>query len=158
MLRGAKNWTQTFFLKLFGHRRDIPAKSRDIPPKKFDFPGFEGHTGLFGPHPSTWKTPTPPENIRTKKFGFGFLFLPWEYALQSQIPHRKSLSPSGMSLLHSTCLEVPALRKHLHGALNCRRSWTLGARGYYGKSQHCSNFEIAGREIKQHTPWHETNT
>ena len=39
-----------FLLKLFGHLRDIPAKSRDIPPIKFDFPGFEGHTELFGPH------------------------------------------------------------------------------------------------------------
>ena len=39
----------------------VPAKSRDIPPKKFAFPGFEGHTELFGPHPLTWKTPTPPE-------------------------------------------------------------------------------------------------
>ena len=52
----------------------MPAKSRAIPPKKFDFSGFEGHTELFGPHPFTWKTPTPPENIRTQKFGFGFLF------------------------------------------------------------------------------------
>ena len=46
---------------------DIPAKFRDIPPKKFDSLGFEGHTELFGPHPFTWKTPTPPENIRTQK-------------------------------------------------------------------------------------------
>ena len=68
--------TNFFFLKIFGHFRDIPAKSRDIPPKKFDFPGFEGRIELFGPHPSTWKIPTPPENIRTKKFGFGFLFPP----------------------------------------------------------------------------------
>ena len=30
-----------FFLKLFGHRRDIPAKSWDFPPQKFDFLGFE---------------------------------------------------------------------------------------------------------------------
>ena len=71
---GNGNWTQTFFLKLFGRPRDIPAKSRDIPPKKFDFPGFEGRIELFGPHPFTWKTPTPLENIRTKKFGFGFFF------------------------------------------------------------------------------------
>ena len=42
-----------FFLKLFEHLRDIPAKLPDIPPKKFDFPGFEGHTELFGPHPFT---------------------------------------------------------------------------------------------------------
>ena len=41
-----------FFLKLFGHHRDIPAKSRDIPSKKLDFPGFEGHIELFGPTPS----------------------------------------------------------------------------------------------------------
>ena len=63
-----------FFLKLFGRFRDIPAKSRDIPPKKFDSLGFEGHTELFGPHPFTWKTPTPPESIRTRKFRFGFVF------------------------------------------------------------------------------------
>ena len=30
-----------------------------IPPKKFDFPDFEGHTELFGPHPFKWKTPYP---------------------------------------------------------------------------------------------------
>ena len=43
------------------------------PPQKFDFPGFEGRIEFFGPHPFTWKTPTPLGNIRTKKFGFGFL-------------------------------------------------------------------------------------
>ena len=61
-------WLHTFiFFELFGHLRDIPAKSLDIPPKKFDFPGFEGHTELFGPHPFTWKT-------RTQKFGFVLFF------------------------------------------------------------------------------------
>ena len=74
--QGTKIEHKFFFLKLFGHLRDIPPKSWDIPPKKFDFPGFEGHTELFGPHPFTWKTPTPPENIWTKMFGFGFLFCP----------------------------------------------------------------------------------
>ena len=58
----------------FGRPRDIPAKSQDIPPKKFDFPGFEGHIEFFGPHPFTWKTPTPPENIRTQKFVFALFF------------------------------------------------------------------------------------
>ena len=71
--RGNLN-TNFFYLKLFGHRRDIPAKSRDIPPKKFDFPGFEGHTELFGLHPFMWKTPTPLENIWTQKFGFVLFF------------------------------------------------------------------------------------
>ena len=73
-IRGQKLNPNVFFLKLFGRFRDTPAKSRDIPPKKFDSLGFEGHTELFGPHPFTWKTPTPPENIRTQKFRFGFLF------------------------------------------------------------------------------------
>ena len=71
---GSKNEHKHFFLKLFGHRWDIPAKSRDIPPKKFDFPGFEGHTELFGPRPFMWKTPTPPANVRTQKFGFVLFF------------------------------------------------------------------------------------
>ena len=70
--RGRDLNTNPFFLKLFGHSQDIPAKSGDIPPKKFGSLYFEGHTELFGPHLFTWKTPTPPENIRTKKFGFGF--------------------------------------------------------------------------------------
>ena len=50
-IQGPKFEHKLFFLLLFGHRRDIPAKSRDIPPKKFDFPGFNGHTELFGPPP-----------------------------------------------------------------------------------------------------------
>ena len=72
--RGRKIEHKLFLLKLFGRLRDILAKSRDIPPKKFDFPGFEGHTEPFGPHPFKWKTPTPPENIRTQKFGFVLFF------------------------------------------------------------------------------------
>ena len=65
IFRGQKLNTNFVFLKLFGHRRDIPAKFRDIPPKKLDFPGLKEHAELVGPHPFTWKTPTPPENIRT---------------------------------------------------------------------------------------------
>ena len=38
LIIGDEHLTQTFFLKLFGHPRDIPAKSRDIPPKSFWFP------------------------------------------------------------------------------------------------------------------------
>ena len=65
-----ENCTQTFFLKLFGHPRGIPTKIPGYPFKSFVSLGFEGDTGLFGPHPFTWKTPNPPEDIRTKKFGF----------------------------------------------------------------------------------------
>ena len=39
--------------------RRSPAKSRDIPPKTFDFPGFEGHTELLGPHPFACGRPLP---------------------------------------------------------------------------------------------------
>ena len=60
-----------FFLKLFGRPRQ---KSWDIPPKSLVSLAFEGHTEVFGPHPFTLKTPTPPENIRTKKFGLGGLY------------------------------------------------------------------------------------
>ena len=67
------DWGRRIEHKLSGTPLDIPAKSRDVPPEKFDFPGFEGHTELFGPHPFMWKTPTPLENIRTRMFGFGFL-------------------------------------------------------------------------------------
>ena len=74
--RSEKLNTNFFFSNFSGAAGISWQKSRDIPPKMFDFPGFEGHTELFGPHPFTWKTPTPPENIRTNKFGFGFFFFP----------------------------------------------------------------------------------
>ena len=48
-----------FFLKLFGHRRDIPAKSRDIPPKKFDFPWFRETYRTFWPPPFQVEDPYP---------------------------------------------------------------------------------------------------
>ena len=45
---GPKTEQKTFFfLKFFGRLQDIPAKSRNIPPKKFDFPGSEGHAKTF---------------------------------------------------------------------------------------------------------------
>ena len=67
-----------FFLKLFGQPRDVPTKFRDIPPKSLASLGFKGHTELFGPPLFTWKTPTPPEDIRTQMFGFMLLFLAWK--------------------------------------------------------------------------------
>ena len=78
-----------FFLWLFRDCRDIGAKSQDIPPKKFDFPGFEEHAELFGPHHFTWKTPTPPENIRTQ-IGFVLFFVPdlWRNHFQSNFRER----------------------------------------------------------------------
>ena len=55
-----------FFSNSSGAPRISRQKSRDIPPKSLVSLGFEAHTELFGPHPFTWKTPTPPEDIRTK--------------------------------------------------------------------------------------------
>ena len=100
---GKGNWTQIFLLKLFGRPWDIPAKSRDILPKKFDFPGFEGRIELFGPHPFTWKTPTPLENIRTKKFGFGFLFPPWKSTLQGSVRENTHTQNWGARFSYSFC-------------------------------------------------------
>ena len=68
---------ETFFSQTFRALPGYPAKSRDIPPKKFDSLGFEGHTELFGPHPFTQKTPTPPEDISgLKSLGLGSFFVP----------------------------------------------------------------------------------
>ena len=40
--------------------------------------GFERHTELFGPHPFTWKTPTPPQRaLRSKKFNPDRKFQSW---------------------------------------------------------------------------------
>ena len=66
-----------FSLKIFGHARDMP---RGIPPKipgyptpKMCFPWVSKNIPNFlAPYPFTWKTPTPREDIQTKKFGFGW--------------------------------------------------------------------------------------
>ena len=71
-----------FFLKLFGHLRHILAKIPGYPAKKFVFPGFEGHTELFGPHPFMWKTPTVcthPKISGPRSLGLGSFFLPDQY-------------------------------------------------------------------------------
>ena len=67
--------TNYFFSNFSGTPGISRPKSSDIPPESLVSLGFDGHTELLAPHPFTWKTPTPPENIQTKKFGFGFLFL-----------------------------------------------------------------------------------
>ena len=71
---GDENRTQMFFSQTFRALPGYPGQIPGYPGKKFDSLGFEGHTELFGPHPFTWKTPTPPENIRTQKIRFGFFF------------------------------------------------------------------------------------
>ena len=75
---GNENWTLTFFSQTFRAPLGYPGKIPGYPAKKVWFPWFRGTYRTFQPHPFTWKTPTPPENIRTKKFRFGFLFLAWK--------------------------------------------------------------------------------
>ena len=41
--------------------------SRDIPPKKFDFPGSEGHAELFGPPPLQEEDPHPAQRYPDQK-------------------------------------------------------------------------------------------
>ena len=66
------------FSQTFRAPPGYPGKIPGYPAKKFGFPGFEGtYRTLRAPTPSRGKPPTPPKDIRTQKFGFGFLFLPW---------------------------------------------------------------------------------
>ena len=51
----------------------IPWLSQDFPTSMF-FLGFEGHAKLFDPPLLKWKTPTPPEDIRTQKLVLVLLF------------------------------------------------------------------------------------
>ena len=108
---GTKIAHELFFLKLFGHHRDIPPKIPGYPAKKLVSLGFEGHTELCGPHPFTWKTPTPPEDIRTKKFGLGSFFLPdvrGGYRTSSAHASSRGIAPTLAMLRHSK----PVLKGH----------------------------------------------
>ena len=63
------------------------AKSQHIPPEKFGFPGFEGHTELFGPHPLTWKTHPTKGYPDAKVWVCALLFLPEkEVAVNGEFP------------------------------------------------------------------------
>ena len=65
--RGQKIEHKLFFLRLFGHRRDIPAKSRDIPPQKVWFPWFRGTYRTFWPQPFRVEDPHPTGKYRDSK-------------------------------------------------------------------------------------------
>ena len=67
--------THFFFSNFSGAQRDIPAKIAGYPAQEVWFPWASKDIPSFGPHHFTWKTPTPPEDIRPQKFGFVFLFL-----------------------------------------------------------------------------------
>ena len=68
--------TNFLFLKLFGRPRDIPAKSRDIPPKKFDSCVSRDISNFLAPTPSRGK-PLPHWKISgPKSLGLGSFFFP----------------------------------------------------------------------------------
>ena len=54
----------------------IPSESTLVGQTKKCFPWLRGTYRTFCPHPFTWKTPTPPKDLRTQKFGFVLFFLP----------------------------------------------------------------------------------
>ena len=82
------------FFQTFRAPPGHPGKIPGYPAKKFGFPGFRRtYQTFWPPHPFTRKTPTPPEDIWTKKFGFGFLFRPSLKAHSSQ--KRRNKKPHG---------------------------------------------------------------
>ena len=75
---GGRELNTNFFLKLFRHPRDNPAKVPGYPANKFVFPGFRRTYRTFWPPPLNAEDPHPTRRYPDpKKFGFGFLFLPW---------------------------------------------------------------------------------
>ena len=66
---GVKNWTHIYFSLTFRVPRDIPPKIPGYPAQEIGFPAFRGTYRTFWPF--TWKTPAPPEDIRTKRSGLG---------------------------------------------------------------------------------------
>ena len=96
--------TNLFFFKLFGHFRDIPAKSRDIPPQSWFSLGFEGHTELFGPHCFRMEDPHPTGGYPDPKAGVCALF--------SCLSQRR-----GAKRKHNGLLFLPL---HRHSCAGCR--------------------------------------
>ena len=68
---------KTFFSQTFRALPGYPGKIPAYPGKKVWFPGLRGTYRTFWPPPLHVEDPTPPENIRTQKFRFGFFFFAW---------------------------------------------------------------------------------
>ena len=86
-----------------------PSKSRNIPPKEFGFRASRDIPNISAPHPFAWETPTPPEDIRTQKFGFVLSFLPDLFLrrFREGISFPKSLERSILRLPLSKLCAVP---------------------------------------------------
>ena len=74
----------------------ISGQKPGISRQNFWFSGFRGTSRTVWPpplsDPCTWKTPTPPKNIRTKKFGFGFLLRAWFWCRVARKGEREKAS------------------------------------------------------------------
>ena len=69
--------SKTYFSQTFRAPPGCPARNPGISRQKVWFPCVSKDTPNFwAATPSRGRPPAPPEDIRTKKFGFGFLFLP----------------------------------------------------------------------------------
>ena len=58
-----------------GHPAKIPGTSQVPSLETQGRQTFEGGHELFDPHPFAWKTPTPPDGLRTQKVDLCALFL-----------------------------------------------------------------------------------
>ena len=74
--RGWELNTNFFCSQTFRAPPGYPGKIPGYPAQEVWFPWFRGTYRTFGPHPCTWKTPSPPENIRTQSLGLGSFFVP----------------------------------------------------------------------------------
>ena len=125
--------TNFFFLKLFGRPWDTPPKIPVVPPKSL------GHAELFAPPPLafTWKTPTPPEDIGTKTFGFGFLALAWELAHHEGKMNTFSTKSSKLTLFQVCHMQL----FWLHLEASCLQLSFFAYRCVFG-SFFCLQFEL----------------
>ena len=82
---GKKNRGQELNTNFFSNL-DIPARIQGCFTKNmFCWVSHKGHTELFGSHPFTWKIPTTPKDIRTKKSEFVLLLLAWKTSRKDTI-------------------------------------------------------------------------
>ena len=89
--RGGKKFNTNFFSQTFQAPPGYPSKISGYP-KKFDFPGFEGHTELFGTHPFSWKPPPHRKISGLKSLSLCSLtncscLSDWNLLLASILPH-----------------------------------------------------------------------
>ena len=105
-----------------------PAKNPGDPAQNCVFPGFRKTYQTFWP-PFTRKTP---KDIRTKKFGFGFLCLPERHVLGRHVDSRAGLGPTCASQEWDWRCTGMGAALHKHRAQHCAGT------GRHATSRACS--------------------